>query len=382
MPLSGFFCISLNKLSSRSVLARLYTYHPTPAGNSDTPPFLFCHCHPSPPHGTLKGKLTFPHGLPGLSLPSPVPYPPFLFCIPISHDPLPRLGEDTQFRPTTVSPNCQSWVDPEGFPFNKGQGMVNNAHIGQYFLSSVIKGDSLADVSLLAFREPNRFTAGELHRHKDQWEKLFYYSNGVFEEARYWISNFVHVDKFFTHFKGSYKGANYDCDIPPARAFPNHTSWTSFTQFISDTLLKRLASGAIALWGKVRHCHPPNLVMPLTVEPSKPRLCNDNRFLNLWIQDRPLSLDSIQHLPKYVQSGFYQTVCDDKSGYDHIQLSSLSSRTFFGFEWGGWIFVSYCIPFGWKSSAYIYHTTGLVAFHYLRSLGIPSSLYIDDRHAC
>ena len=48
----------------------------------------------------------------------------------------------------------------------------------------------------------------------------------------------------------------------------------------------------------------------------------------------------------------------------------------------GWlVFVSCCIPLGWKSSAYIYHSTGLLSSHYLRSLGIPSSLYIDDRHS-
>ena len=34
----------------------------------------------------------------------------------------------------------------------------------------------------------------------------------------------------------------------------------------------------------------------------------------------------------------------------------------------------------WKSTAYIYHTTGLVASHRLHSWNIPSSLYIDDRH--
>lgn len=59
---------------------------------------------------------------------------------------------------------------------------------------------------------------------------------------------------------------------------------------------------------------------------------------------------------------------------------SADSRTYFGFECGGWLVVSCTIPFGWKSSAFIYHSTGLVASHYLRSLGIPSSLYIDDRH--
>ena len=42
--------------------------------------------------------------------------------------------------------------------------------------------------------------------------------------------------------------------------------------------------------------------------------------------------------------------------------------------------MSECIPFGWKSSAYIYHTTGCVALHRLWLWNIPSSLYIDDRH--
>ena len=42
--------------------------------------------------------------------------------------------------------------------------------------------------------------------------------------------------------------------------------------------------------------------------------------------------------------------------------------------------MSECIPFGWKSSPYVYHTTGLVASHKLLSWNIPSSLYIDDPH--
>ena len=38
------------------------------------------------------------------------------------------------------------------------------------------------------------------------------------------------------------------------------------------------------------------------------------------------------------------------------------------------------IPFGWKASAYVYHTMGMAATSYIRSLGIPCSQYIDDRH--
>ena len=47
---------------------------------------------------------------------------------------------------------------------------------------------------------------------------------------------------------------------------------------------------------------------------------------------------------------------------------------------GGWYFASNTIPFGWKLSAYIYHITGSLVSHHLRSIGIPCSLYIDDRY--
>ena len=38
------------------------------------------------------------------------------------------------------------------------------------------------------------------------------------------------------------------------------------------------------------------------------------------------------------------------------------------------------IPFGWKASAFVYHSIGMAATIYIRSLGVPCSQYIDDRH--
>ena len=89
----------------------------------------------------------------------------------------------------------------------------------------------------------------------------------------------------------------------------------------------------------------------------------------MWIADRPFRLDHIRDIVRYTPLDSFQTICDDKS-----------SRKYFGFQWGCSFFTSNCIPFGWKPSAYIYHTTGLLASHYFRSLGIPCSLFIDDRH--
>ena len=65
--------------------------------------------------------------------------------------------------------------------------------------------------------------------------------------------------------------------------------------------------------------------------------------------------------------------------YDHVRLSP-NSRTYFGLQWNGWYFVFITLPFGWKASAYLYHSIGLIATSYIRSHGIPCSQYIDDRH--
>jgi hypothetical protein len=87
----------------------------------------------------------------------------------------------------------------------------------------------------------------------------------------------------------------------------------------------------------------PHLVLPLTIEPNKPRLCHDARFLNLWIVDHPFQLDRLSDLPRYVHRDSYQTILDDKSGYDHILLTP-DSRTFFGIQWGGWLFSYNTLP--------------------------------------
>ena len=118
--------------------------------------------------------------------------------------------------------------------------------------------------------------------------------------------------------------------------------------------------------------------MPLTVEPTKPRLCHDERFLNLWIKDLPFSLDTLRDVPRLVSKDMYLSSLDDKSGYDHVRLAT-ESYEYFGICFGGWYLVFTVIPFGYKGSAYIYHTTGMAATSYCRKLGVPCLQYIDDR---
>ncbi len=115
------------------------------------------------------------------------------------------------------------------------------------------------------------------------------------------------------------------------------------------------------------------------MEPTKPQMCHDERYLNLWMRHPALHLDPITDLPRYVGKNHFQSKLDKKSGYDHIKLTKASWK-FFGLEWQGWYFVFTTLPFGWSPSTYIYHITGLGASNIIRSKGVPISQYIDDRH--
>ena len=194
------------------------------------------------------------------------------------------------------------------------------------------------------------------------------------------VQDGVRIEDFFTPFRGDFKGQFYHAQTPPATWIHNAAICAQFTDFISDTIVQWVASGVLAVWGEVGDVSPPHSVLPITVEPSKPRLCHDERFLNLWIRDLPFKLDHLSDLPRYVLPGHFQTTFDDKSGYQHVRLHP-SSETYFGLEWENTFFVFRTLPFGWKANAFIYHNLGLIVLHAARSFGVPLSQYIDDRHA-
>ena len=51
----------------------------------------------------------------------------------------------------------------------------------------------------------------------------------------------------------------------------------------------------------------PFLVLPITIEPSMPRLCIDARYLNLWTRDSPFALDKLIDVSRYVYRGSYMS---------------------------------------------------------------------------
>ena len=105
--------------------------------------------------------------------------------------------------------------------------------------------------------------------------------------ADFFYSNKVDIADFIVPFKGQCAGKFYDALFPPRMEFPNNPICSQFKDFISSTFIDRFKAGSLIFWGKVGQVQPPHLVMPITVEPTKPRMCHDKRFLNLWIKDCP-----------------------------------------------------------------------------------------------
>ena len=93
--------------------------------------------------------------------------------------------------------------------------------------------------------------------------------------------------KFMKPFKGSHMDIKYASAESPTRLFKNYHSCQQFSEFVTDAILQRIETGAIRVWGRVGEVRPPQPVLPMTIEPQKPRLCIEARFLNLWMIDTP-----------------------------------------------------------------------------------------------
>ena len=197
-------------------------------------------------------------------------------------------------------------------------------------LSSIVnveKGNTKASAVDIFFRDPDYFMTGELHYHLDIWQFLLEDFHKRDEILNY-IKNGVSVFDFFKHFKGEFKGKSYDSPYPPKTFIPNSKICDQYEDFISSTIIERVQNGSMSIWGKQGECEPPppppHLVMPLTIETTKPRLSHDERFLNLWMDTPKVFFDKITDLLQCVGKGNFQTQLDDKNGYDHISLSEQS----------------------------------------------------------
>ena len=290
-----------------------------------------------------------------------------------------RRGRRSPFRPEWFKPedvvvdtSTPTWVDVMGA--EAPPPLLNRLP----FPSEVLSGAARPDFNGLRMRNPNTFRCGMLHQFADQWDS---HMTGVrgYEVVRPWIRRGVHLPDFFEHFKGEFKGRSLDSVVPPPMYFQNDNDRISgFVDFVGKTILTRLAEGSIKGLGRGGVDPPPRVVNALSVEPTKPRLINSMRGVNLFCQTKNFSLTPLSDIVQNVPHRSFFSGLDDTQGYKHLSLTP-ESYQFCGFEFADHWFCDTTLPFGWKLSAYVYTTVGEVLSEWLKSRGIYTALWIDDR---
>ena len=245
-----------------------------------------------------------------------------------------------------------------------------------------LSGQGDINIAQFPLRDPNFFVAKQLGNHITEWERLLATSEpDMADTVRPWLTQGVSVQSFFQPFKGSFKGVQYDLTEPPAYYQGNSASCATNAKLVAQTLEERLKNGSLQLlgrWDELDETQLPHCIMPLTLDPKKERLCHDERFLNLFIEDSPFKLDTLREVPRMLQEGDTLINTDEKSGYDHVALAS-NSFQYFGLMFNGWVMTYTTLPFGFKPACFIYQSIGMIVSSYLRSLGVPILQYIDDR---
>ena len=105
---------------------------------------------------------------------------------------------------------------------------------------------------MLDFRYPGPFYSWATSKFRDAWFAIASQSDcDIAKKVLRWIEDGVNVFQYFRHFRGRFKGENFDSDLPPCKIFQNNISCKPLASYISRTILERLATGGLSVWGRV-----------------------------------------------------------------------------------------------------------------------------------
>jgi len=229
------------------------------------------------------------------------------------------------------------------------------------------------------FRSSRAFRPNSLKDHLNFWENEILKDHPNKTNILKWLTG-VKIEDFLQSFtEGKFQDINMHSYYPEAQEFQNYVP-NEFETFMDNTVQEWESLGMLKKWDEVRKQNDPLLptvVSPLGVEPSKPRAIWDGRYVNEFCRDIPFSMDNAAKVAEIAWEGAYFFKIDHKNGYQHVPIHK-DSWKYFGVHWKGTYYVFAVLPFGWKSSPYIYHTITEAVAMYCRSLGIPMLVWIDD----
>ena len=122
--------------------------------------------------------------------------------------------------------------------------------------------------------------------------------------------------------QGTFQGHQYSGPDLTSVHLPNHVR-VEHCSWVTAEVVKLVKTGCIARWADVADTSlytKPHMVLPLRVEPKKPRLIWDARWLNLMRVHSPFTMDGVGKVAQCAWPGAHQVTIDHKSGYHHVAL--------------------------------------------------------------
>ena len=247
-----------------------------------------------------------------------------------------------------------------------------------YYIS-LLKNKTTVKLEDAIFRNEKAFKPGNLNNHKHFWETVILKDHPFKDKLLGWISG-VTIEEFLNPSTTLFYQGVQMTSVHPKPFFQENYVPAEYSEFMTTTLREWESMGVIQNWKHLPDSlclHQPIVVCPLGIEPEKPRAIWDGRYLNEFIKDTPFSMDNAAKVAEVAWIGAYMFKLDHKNGFFHVCIAP-ESRKFFGIYWKGQFYVLCVLPFGWKSSPYIYHTLTEAVNMYARSIDIPMLGWIDD----
>jgi hypothetical protein len=244
----------------------------------------------------------------------------------------------------------------------------------EYTISS---NNTVASTIHLHAYPPEEFRGGQITRAGKFWRETLLPTcglpAGLQRRIAGWIDEGVDIRDFIKPFSGEFMGREYNSPSPPPFAASNHIILDPILRtFVDDELARLLGVGAIA-----REHEPPMIVLPLGVEPTKPRLILDGRYVNLWCPSEEMQYETLRHFQQGINVDDWLFSLDHKSGYHHVPLAE-SSWQFMGFQWDGQYYTFRVLPFGWAPACFVYNSLSAVLASFIRMHGLHCIFYLDD----
>ena len=258
-------------------------------------------------------------------------------------------------------------------------GMAVKPPTERDFFKRILNSKTSVTLEEAIFRSELAFKPANLKEHYQFWEEEILKDHPQKNTLLQWLTG-VKIEEFLKSFTtAEFQGIQLNSYYPHTQAFSNYVP-QEFEQFMDDTVKEWSSLGILQEWDKVRTAKEPaipTVVSPLGVEPTKPRALWDGRFVNEFCRDIPFSMDNATRVAEVAWENAYFFKLDHKNGYQHVPLHR-DSWKFFGVFWKGKYYVFTVLPFGWKNSPLVYHTLTEAVAMYVRSLGIPMLVWIDD----